>query len=89
MKNIIKNLKFILDYLKAFARWFVFSVIIGIVGGVVGSLFHLCIDYGTEMREEKAFSSEKELIMQINIDKNTAIERNKNIKWQDFGLNLQ
>jgi riboflavin kinase/FMN adenylyltransferase len=41
------------------------------------------------LREEKCFSTKEELIMQINIDKNTAIERNKNIKWQDFGLNLQ
>lgn len=41
------------------------------------------IDY---MREEKAFSSEKELIMQINIDKNRAIKENGEIKWQEIGL---
>lgn len=41
------------------------------------------IDY---MREEKAFSSEKELIMQINVDKNRAIKENGEIKWQEIGL---
>ena len=41
------------------------------------------------LREEKRFESEKELIMQINIDKNTIIERNGDAKWQGLGPNLQ
>ena len=41
------------------------------------------------LREEKRFESEKELIMQINIDKNTIIERNGDAKWQELGPNLQ
>ena len=39
------------------------------------------------LREERAFSSEKELIMQINIDKNRAIKENGDLKWQEIGLN--
>ena len=39
------------------------------------------------LREEKTFSSEKELIMQINVDKNKAIKENGDLKWQEIGLN--
>ena len=38
------------------------------------------------MREERAFTSVDELKMQINIDKNTAINKSGDIKWQDLGL---
>ena len=38
------------------------------------------------MREEIAFSSPKELQMQINIDKNRVIKENGDIKWQELGL---
>ncbi len=38
------------------------------------------------IREEKRFESEKELIMQINIDKEQAIKKNGEIKWQELGL---
>jgi len=39
------------------------------------------------LREEKRFESEKELIMQINVDKNRAIKENGDLKWQATGLN--
>lgn len=39
------------------------------------------------LRDEKKFKSKKELIMQINVDKNTAIERNGENLWQEIGLN--
>ena len=38
------------------------------------------------MRDEMRFESEKELIMQINIDKKQAIEKNGEEKWQELGL---
>ncbi len=38
------------------------------------------------LREEKRFANEKELIMQINVDKNTAIKENGEEKWQELGL---
>ena len=38
------------------------------------------------LRDEMRFSSPEELIMQINIDKNTAIKENGEIKWQELGL---
>lgn len=37
------------------------------------------------LREEKRFSDEKELIMQINVDKNRVNKNIGDIKWQDFG----
>ena len=40
------------------------------------------------LREEKKFSGENELIMQINIDKSRADELIKELKWQEIGLNL-
>jgi riboflavin kinase/FMN adenylyltransferase len=38
------------------------------------------------MRDEIRFESEKELIMQINIDKKQAIKKNGEEKWQELGL---
>ena len=38
------------------------------------------------LREEKRFESINELKMQINIDKNTTIRENGDIKWQELGL---
>ncbi len=42
------------------------------------------IDY---LREEKTFSSKKELIMQIDIDKTRAKSLIEELKWQEIGLN--
>ena len=39
------------------------------------------------LREEKRFDDPKQLIMQINVDKNTAIQQNGELKWQEIGLN--
>ncbi len=41
------------------------------------------------IRDEIKFPSQKELIMQINIDINRAKELAKEIKWQEIGLSLQ
>jgi riboflavin kinase/FMN adenylyltransferase len=39
------------------------------------------------LREEKRFSSQNELIMQINVDKNRAIKENGELTWQVIGQN--
>ncbi len=41
------------------------------------------------LREEKKFDSEKELIMQIDVDKNRAIRLLEDLKWQEIGLSLR
>ncbi len=39
------------------------------------------------LREEKKFSSAKDLIMQINVDKIEALKLSGELKWQELGLN--
>ncbi len=41
-----------LEYIKTFLKWSAISLLVGTVGGVVGSLFHKCIDLATEARGE-------------------------------------
>ncbi|MBE7054980.1 MAG: chloride channel protein [Ruminococcaceae bacterium] len=56
MLNSIKtNLKFSTDYVLAFLKWTVLSVFVGLIGGVLGSVFHICIDRVTELRMEHGF----------------------------------
>lgn len=49
IKNISDGIK---AYAAAFTKWFAAAVLVGIVGGAVGSIFHICVDYVTELREE-------------------------------------
>lgn len=52
----MSNVKINFDYMKkygiSFGKWFIIAVLVGAIGGVVGSIFHLCIDYVTELRGE-------------------------------------
>jgi riboflavin kinase/FMN adenylyltransferase len=56
--------------------------------GFDGDLYGKTIDiYLLEfMRDEIRFNSEKELIMQINVDIEQVIKKNGEIKWQELGL---
>ena len=51
----MENIKTGVKYITAFAKWVVIAVIVGIIGGILGSAFHLSIDFVTELREEKSF----------------------------------
>jgi len=44
------NLKKLAEYAVSFVKWITFAAIIGIVGGTLGSVFHICIDGVTEFR---------------------------------------
>lgn len=46
------NLKFSWDYVKTFIKWILLAGVVGGLGGVIGSVFHLSIDYVTELRIE-------------------------------------
>ncbi|MEE0943928.1 MAG: chloride channel protein [Clostridia bacterium] len=48
----MQYIKLSFDYLKALAKWIVLSLIVGLVGGAIGSIFHICVDYATELRKE-------------------------------------
>ena len=47
IKCYIKNL---LNYFKTIIKWLILATIIGTTGGFIGSLFHICVDYATELR---------------------------------------
>ncbi|MBQ9757911.1 MAG: chloride channel protein [Clostridia bacterium] len=47
-KNILKTP---FGYIKTFFKWLVISSLLGLLGGLVGSVFHKSIDFVTELRE--------------------------------------
>ena len=48
----MQYIKFSFEYLKALTKWIILSLIVGLVGGVIGSAFHICVDFATELRME-------------------------------------
>lgn len=44
-----------LAYVRTFFKWVVISLVVGAVGGIVGSVFHKCIDFATEARGEHSW----------------------------------
>ncbi len=50
--NILKGTA---EYLKVFLKWTVIAVVVGAVGGAIGSIFHKSIDYATEFRAENTW----------------------------------
>ena len=55
MESIKSNIKYSVSYIAAFAKWVILAVTIGVIGGLLGSLFHLSIDYVTELRASHFF----------------------------------
>ena len=52
MENIKNFLKNPTEYLLTLLKWSVISSVVGVLGGIIGSIFHLSIDYVTELRGE-------------------------------------
>lgn len=52
MKILKNNLTNSFKYLKTFIKWIIIATAIGALGGVIGSVFHISIDYATLLREE-------------------------------------
>lgn len=52
MEKGIKQLRTALQYLLMLMKWLAIGALIGSVGGVIGSLFHIGVDYATEIRLE-------------------------------------
>jgi H+/Cl- antiporter ClcA len=42
-------------YIFTFIKWFTIALVTGLVGGTVGSLFHMAVNYATDFREEHTF----------------------------------
>lgn len=55
MENTKEKAKSFFNYVKTFLKWAVISIMVGSVGGIAGSVFHICIDRVTEMRTENPF----------------------------------
>ncbi|MBE7033417.1 MAG: chloride channel protein [Ruminococcaceae bacterium] len=54
--DLIKNSFIcIVKYIIAFLKWVLIAIVVGIAGGLLGSVFHICIDRVTELRVEKSF----------------------------------
>ena len=45
-----EKLKGIAEYIKSFFKWIVIAVLIGAIGGVLGSIFHESLDFAAEIR---------------------------------------
>ncbi|MBE7042765.1 MAG: chloride channel protein [Ruminococcaceae bacterium] len=52
MKTLKNRIVQSLSYCKVLLKWFVIASVVGAFGGVLGSLFHISIDYATEYRAE-------------------------------------
>lgn len=52
MEKFAESIRTVKTYTIAFAKWIFLSLLIGIVGGILGSVFHICIDIVTEKRVE-------------------------------------
>lgn len=55
MKNLKEKFTASLRYIRTFLKWIFISVSVGLIGGTVGSIFHICIDYVTDTRTENNF----------------------------------
>lgn len=44
-----------LNYVKTFLKWGIIAIIVGFVGGIVGSAFHKSVDFVTEVRTENSW----------------------------------
>ena len=51
MEKLSYRIRHMAEYAAALLKWTLVGGLVGLVGGAVGSLFHLGVDYGTHMRE--------------------------------------
>lgn len=55
MKGMKSPLKKAVEYIKNFAKWIFFALCTGMTGGVIGALFHLCVEHVSKFRLEHSF----------------------------------
>lgn len=49
--DLIKDrIKYLFIHIKTLLKWLIIALVLGIVGGIIGSVFHISIDYATEIR---------------------------------------
>lgn len=52
---IIRKLKSSANYVKIFIKWCFISIVVGLFGGLVGTAFHMSVDYVTKIRTENSW----------------------------------
>lgn len=52
---IVKKAKSSLNYIKTFVKWCLIAIVVGAVGGLVGTAFHKSVDYVTEVRHTNSW----------------------------------
>ena len=52
METVKKKLKSAGGYVLAFFKWLALAVVTGLVGGAVGTLFHVSVEYVTGLRKD-------------------------------------
>ena len=52
MEMVRQMIKSTLNYIKTLVKWSIVAIVVGIVCGLVGSAFHISVDYVTHLREE-------------------------------------
>lgn len=50
METVEISLRTVIKYVTTFFKWIVLSMIMGVLGGFIGSLFHISVEYVTEFR---------------------------------------
>jgi len=55
LESLKDNLKYSTEYIKTFIKWIVISSFLGLVGGSLGSLFHIAIEKVTHIRENNTY----------------------------------
>lgn len=43
------------EYIKNFIKWLLVALCVGVTGGIVGALFHICVDKASDFRAENSF----------------------------------
>ena len=54
-KLFVKRIKNLFEYALYFSKWVAISLLVGGIGGVLGSLFHFCIDAATDFRSHNTW----------------------------------
>ncbi len=55
MEIMKQSIKASAQYIKALLKWTLLASVVGIIGGAVGSAFHISIDFVTELRSQHAW----------------------------------
>lgn len=50
MKRTKESFKYCIRYVQAFFKWLIISCLVGVIGGFVGSAFHVAVTYATDLR---------------------------------------